>query len=49
MMHHNIKFENKMVGALEGIIWTNINFLTFAVTLTLNAVIHFFFKGYSGF
>ena len=38
MMQHNTKFENKMFGGLEVIIWTNINILTFAVTLTLNAV-----------
>ena len=41
MMHHNTKFGNKMLGGLENI-WANINLLTFAVTMTLNAVIQFF-------
>ena len=41
MMHHNTKFGNKMLGGLENI-WANINLLTFAVTMTLNAAIQFF-------
>ena len=42
MMHYNIKFGNNMFVGLEDIIWTNIDILTFAVTLTLIAVIHIF-------
>ena len=42
MMNHNTKFENKMFDGLEDIIWINIKFWPFAVTLTLNAVIQFF-------
>ena len=42
LVHHNTKFGNKMFGDLEDTIWTN-NILTLAVTLTLNAAIHFFF------
>ena len=26
-MHHNTKFENKIIGGLEDIIWTKINVL----------------------
>ena len=44
MMHHITKFGNKMIVGLEDIIWTNIDILTFAVTLILHAVIHFFHK-----
>ena len=32
-MHHNTKFGNKMFGALEDIIWTNINILTLCCDL----------------
>ena len=42
MMHHNTKFGNKMFVSLEDTIWTNIDILAFAVTLTLIAVIPFF-------
>ena len=42
MMHHNTKFGNKMFVGLEDIIWTNIDILAFAVTLTLTAVIQIF-------
>ena len=43
-LHHNTKFGNKMFVGLEDIIWTNIDILTFAVTLTLTAVIQFFHR-----
>ena len=53
MMHHNTKFGNKMFGGLEGIIWTNINFLTLHCDLDPecgNPGLNFFFlTGYSGF
>ena len=42
MMHHITKFGNKMIVGLEDIIWTNIDIFTFAVTLTLIAVVQFF-------
>ena len=42
MMHHRTKFGNKIFVGFEDIIWTNIDILTFAVTLTLIAVTHFF-------
>ena len=41
-INHNTKFENKIFDGLEDIIWTSIDILTFAVTLTLTAVIPFF-------
>ena len=44
MMNHNTKFDNKMFVSLEDFIWTNIDILTFDVTLTLNVVIQFFHK-----
>ena len=44
MMHHNTMFGIKMFDGLEDIIRTNSNVLTFAVPLTLNAVIHFFHR-----
>ena len=44
MMNHNTKFENKMLYGLEDIIWTNIKFLPFAVTLTLNSIIRLLFQ-----
>ena len=47
MMHHNNKFGSKMLVGLENIVWT-MTFWPFAVTLTLNAVIHFFFTEQSG-
>ena len=45
MMHHNTKSGNKMFDGLEDIIWTNIDILTFTMTLTLNAVIQCFPQG----
>ena len=41
MLHYNIKFCIKIVCSSENITWTNTDSLTLAVTLTLNAVIHF--------
>ena len=35
MMHHNIKFGNKLFGGLEVIIWTNIDILTLCCDLNL--------------
>ena len=35
MMHHNTKFDNKMFGGLEDIIWTNIDMLTLCCDLDL--------------
>ena len=35
MMHHNTKFSNKLLGGLDDIIWTNINFLTLHCDLDL--------------
>ena len=46
MMHHSAKFGNKMFGGLKDM-WTNINILTFTVTLTLNTAIFFFFHNNS--
>ena len=40
MMHHNIKFGNKLFGGLEVIIWTNIDILT--LHCVLDAAIQLF-------
>ena len=45
VMPHNTEFGNKMFGGLKKkIIWMNIDNLTFAVTLTLTAIIQFLHK-----
>ena len=44
MKNHKTKFENKMFDGLEDIIWTNIKFWPFAVTLTSDTTIQFLYK-----
>ena len=47
-MHHNTKFGNKMLGALEDIIWKNINILTLRYDLDPECSNPTFFTGHSG-
>ena len=44
MVHHKTKFGNKMLGSLEGIIWTNINILTLRCDLDAECSNLFFLR-----
>ena len=48
VMHHNTKFGNKMLGGLEGIIWTNTDSLTLHCDLDLECNYPIFFSRHSG-
>ena len=44
MRHHHTKFDNKMLGSLENIIWTNTDILTLHCDLDLECSYPFFHK-----
>ena len=48
IMYSNTKFENKMFGGLEDIIWTNMNIVTIHCDLDPECRNSIFFTGHYG-